>query len=134
MIELIGDADISTSVTFMTSDSSAICKQNCIQYIIPSSPAFQSTPIIHMCAMKFPSFYAVSEDYVATTELVTFNPGQNNRSVTVQTLTDTLVEGNEMFEASLSLVAGTGQAIVLEDNIATATILDNSGMYNNVEG
>ena len=85
--------------------------------------------------MKFPSFYAVSEDYVATTELVTFNVGQTNRTVSVQTLTDTLIEGNEMFEASLSLVAGTGQAIVLEDNIATATILDNSGMYyNNVEG
>lgn len=79
-------------------------------------------------------FYAVSEDYVATTELVTFNVGQTNRTVSVQTLTDTLIEGNEMFEASLSLVAGTGQAIVLEDNIATATILDNSGMYNNVEG
>ena len=47
----------------------------------------------------------------------------------MQTLADALVEGNEMFQASLSIVDGQ---IMLEDSTATATILDNNGQ--SVEG
>ena len=76
--------------------------------------------------------YSAPEDYnMATTAVVTFSPGMTNRTISVQTFTDSLVEGDETFSASLSLPVANSDRINLVDNIATATIQDISGKLNN---
>ena len=71
--------------------------------------------------------YSALEDYMATTEIVTFSPGMTSQTVSVQTVTDSLIEGDETFSASLSLAAANSDRINLVDNIATTTIQDSSG-------
>lgn len=75
--------------------------------------------------------YSASEDYMATTEVVTFSPGMTNRTVSVQTVSDSLIEGDETFNASLSLVVANSGGVNLVDNIATATIQEINSKPNN---
>lgn len=73
--------------------------------------------------------YSAPEDYISTTEVVTFSPGVTNQTVSVQTVTDSVVEGDETFSASLSLAVANDR-ITLVDNTAIATIQDISGKLN----
>ena len=73
-----------------------------------------------MCYIEF----IAPDDYMATTAQVTFAPGETTQTVSVSTVTDVLIEGNEMFTAVLSMVDPN---VVLDQDTATATILDNSG-------
>ena len=68
---------------------------------------------------------------MATTEVVTFSPGMTSQTVSIQTVTDSLTEGDEIFSASLSLAVANSDRINLVDNIATATIQDVGGKLNN---
>lgn len=65
-------------------------------------------------------------DYALTSETVTFASGDISRNVSVSTQIDALVEGNEVFQASLSLVS-PNDPVMLEDDVANATIQDISG-------
>ena len=77
--------------------------------------------------MKIPCIWCDvdPDDYTATTEIVTFNPGQTNQSVLVSTAANAQVEPNEVFEGVLTLLAGS-QGIILANDRAMATIIDNS--------
>ena len=66
-----------------------------------------------------------SDDYTATTEIVTFNPGETSQSVLVSTAANAQIEPNEVFEGVLTLLAGS-QRIILGNDRAMATIIDNS--------
>jgi hypothetical protein len=60
-------------------------------------------------------------DYTSATGSVTFAPGDVSETVTVQTNTDALVEGDETFNVNLS--TPTGNAAIL-DGIGLGTIVD----------
>ena len=112
IIELTGEARINVDVSFATIDASAIGKQitNFLSCNCFTSFFFRTAPA----------------DYTSTSEVVTFNPSMTNRTVSVQTATDSLVEGDEMFNAALSLAVANNR-INLVDNMATATIQDFGG-------
>ena len=73
------------------------------------------------------SSYIAPGDYTATTQVVTFSPGQTTQTISVPTATDTLVEDDEVFQAVLSLVSAN---VMLQDETATATIQDASRKLN----
>ena len=62
---------------------------------------------------------------MATTQVVTFAASQTALTVSVPTATDTLTEGDEVFQALLS---ATSAHVVLANDVATATIQDPTGM------
>ncbi|CAD5947646.1 G-protein coupled receptor 98 [Planktothrix tepida] len=62
-------------------------------------------------------------DYTATSGTLTFAAGQTNQTFTVNILDDTLVEGNETFNLSLSNI--TGGAILGTPATSTVTIVEN---------
>ena len=61
---------------------------------------------------------------MATTTQVTFAPGETTQTVSVPTAMDTIIEGDEMFTATLTTV---DTSVALDQSVATATIQDNSG-------
>jgi hypothetical protein len=63
-------------------------------------------------------------DYTAASGVLTFNPGETSKTVTVDVLADADNEGSETF--FLHLTAG-GPEVIIADNQATATILVNGG-------
>ena len=56
---------------------------------------------------------------------MSFSPGVTTQLVSVQTMSDALVEGNELFDGLLTLLPGS-ERIVLGNDRAMATIQDNS--------
>ena len=75
--------------------------------------------IISCCAVD-------PEDYSATSAIITFNPGENSQSVLVSTVANAQVEPNEVFEGTLTLLAGS-ERIILGNDRAMATIEDTGG-------
>ena len=62
---------------------------------------------------------------------MSFSPGVTTQLVSVQTMSDALVEGNEQFDGLLTLLPGS-ERILLGDDRAMATIQDNNsklGLY-----
>ena len=62
---------------------------------------------------------------------MSFSPGVTSQLVSVQTMSDALVEGDELFDGVLTLLPGS-ERILLGDDRAMATIQDNSsklGLY-----
>jgi hypothetical protein len=70
---------------------------------------------------------AAGEDYVGSTGLIQFAPGQTSKTITVPILGDATVEPDESFYVHLY---ATGQAIVW-DGLADARILDDDGGSDN---
>ena len=66
-------------------------------------------------------------DYVSTSLVLTFSPGTRRLTASVQTSNDVLFEGDETFEAVLSLPAVGSERITLRDERAAAIIEDNDG-------
>ncbi len=64
-------------------------------------------------------------DYVASPVRLTFNPGDRTQSVTVQTLRDTVAEGDETFLVKLENLTGPSGVRLAADHEGTGTILDN---------
>jgi hypothetical protein len=60
-------------------------------------------------------------DYQFSPQTITFNPGEAQKTITIPILQDSLLEGNETIQ--LSLTAGD-RAFIGEENTATVTILD----------
>ena len=71
-------------------------------------------------------------DYTATTGTVGFLPGESSKTITIDTLDDFLIEGDEAFFVDLSiatgsaiLVDGTGDGTIQDDDVVpTVTIAD----------
>jgi hypothetical protein len=63
----------------------------------------------------------VGSDYIPTTNLVTFAAGESVRTVTIQIVNDTVIEGNETVTMELTNVIG---AFLLAPSTATLTIID----------
>ena len=61
-------------------------------------------------------------DFVAATGTVTFAIGESSKTITVQVVGDTLVEGDETFTVTLSNASG---ATVISDGLGVVTIVDN---------
>ncbi len=61
-------------------------------------------------------------DYTAATGTITFAPGQTSRTILIQTLDDTTIEGNETFFVNLTNPVG-----VIVDGQGVGTIVDNDG-------
>lgn len=59
--------------------------------------------------------------------MLTFTPGVTRRTVSVQTTDDAFFEGDENFEAVLTLPAVGSERINLRDERAAAAIEDNDG-------
>ena len=66
-------------------------------------------------------------DYVSTSLVLTFSPGMRRLTVSVQTSNDAVFEGDETFEAVLSLPAVGSERVTLRDERAAAIIEDNDG-------
>ena len=67
--------------------------------------------------------YIAPDDYTATFEIVTFNPGEAEQFVLVSTVANAQVEANETFEGVLTLLAGSSRINLMNDR-AMATIVD----------
>ena len=61
-------------------------------------------------------------DYTAASGTVSFAPGDDTKTVTVQTIDDALVEGPETFDVNLSNAGGNA---AIADGLGVGTILDN---------
>ena len=59
--------------------------------------------------------------------MLTFSPGMRRLTVSVQTSNDAVFEGDETFEAVLSLPAVGSERVTLRDERAAAIIEDNDG-------
>ncbi len=72
-------------------------------------------------------------DYDLTSGTVTFNPGETGKTVTVDTNTDGLIEGNETFTVELSapvnttIVDGSGLATIQDATTVPAISIANAG-------
>jgi hypothetical protein len=70
-------------------------------------------------------------DYVAAAGVLTFNPGESSKTITVLVNGDTIVEGNETFflnltsAANASIADGQGIGTILDDDSAPAVRLGN---------
>jgi hypothetical protein len=84
-----------------------------------SLDAPQDAPVTVQFATADGSAFAPG-DYTAATGTVTFAPGDTSEPVTVQTIDDTLVEGDETFNVNLS--NPTGNAAIL-DGMGVGTII-----------
>lgn len=80
-------------------------------------------------------------DYTAVDEVVTINPGSTTATVTVSLLDDSLVEGSETIELTLSMPAGTAlgttqtHIITITDNeTAGATVTPTAGLETSEAG
>lgn len=73
--------------------------------------------------------YSAPEDYVSRIEvLVTFTAGETEQFVEVLLVDDNVVEGEEVFSATLTLPAGSSGVALGQNSEATATITDDDGM------
>src|SRR6185436_8303223 len=63
-------------------------------------------------------------DYVATSGILTFNPGEASKTIEVPILGDFLNEGNEVFVMNLSSATGA----TIADQQGVATIFDNDAV------
>lgn len=63
---------------------------------------------------------SAGSDYTSTSGTVTFNPGETSKTITVNSLQDTVYEGNETFTVNLSNPSG----LVIADNQAVGTIIE----------
>ena len=68
-----------------------------------------------------------SLDYTSTNQILSFSPGNTRLTVSVPTINDGVFEGDEIFEAVLSLPAVGSARINLRDERAAAVIEDNDG-------
>ncbi len=66
---------------------------------------------------------ATTSDYTGTNGVLTFAPGDTNKTITIAIVNDSVVETNETFSVLLS--APTGGAILTGTNTAYVTIIDN---------
>ena len=68
-----------------------------------------------------------SLDYTSTSQILSFSPGTTRLTVSVPTINDGVFEGDEVFEAVLSLPEVGSARINLRDERAAAVIEDNDG-------
>ena len=76
--------------------------------------------IIILC-LPLLSIFIDGQDFVAGTNVAGFSPGASIASVSVLTSTDSLNEGDEIFEGVLTLAPGS-ERINLGQDVATAVI------------
>ncbi len=74
-------------------------------------------------AYAFKAGTATTADFTATNGVLTFAPGETNKTITAAIVNDSVVENNETFSVTLS--AATGGALLGGTNTAYATITDN---------
>ena len=67
------------------------------------------------------SIFVAGQDFVARTTVAGFSPGSSIASVSVLTSSDSLNEGDEIFEGVLTLAPGS-ERIMLGQDVATAVI------------
>ncbi|QDT43125.1 50S ribosomal protein L24P [Gimesia alba] len=65
-----------------------------------------------------------SDDYLATVGTVTFNPGEQSQTLTVDLVNTDLVEPDETFLVNLTNLQANGHNVILGDSQATVTITD----------
>ena len=70
--------------------------------------------------------YAAGSDFTSSPTVVTFLPGETSAQVQVPITDDSILEGTEVFTATLST---TDPDVVFGDDTAFVTILDNNGMF-----
>ena len=68
-----------------------------------------------------------SADYTSISQILSFSPGTTRLTVSVPTINDGVFEGDEVFEAVLSLPEVGSARINLRDERAAAVIEDNDG-------
>jgi uncharacterized repeat protein (TIGR01451 family) len=68
-------------------------------------------------------------DYLATSGLLTFSPGQTSQTIVVKVVGDTVTEPNEIFHVDLD---GAGGAVI-ENGEGTGTILNDDGLPGQVD-
>lgn len=109
---LEGQAQASILVNFITGDVSATGKQL----------------IINMCSVYCIIYHALASiDYTSTSQILSFSPGTTRLTVSVPTINDGVFEGDEVFEAILSLPEVGSARVNLRDERAAAVIEDNDG-------
>ena len=64
------------------------------------------------------------EDYESTTGTVTFNPGEQSKTITIPIINTNLIEDEESFLVNLSNLQVNGLDVILGDNQAEVTITD----------
>ena len=85
--------------------------------------AFASSDIVTVQYATANGSAMAGSDYLATNGTVTFAPGVTSQTVTVQVLSDAIVEANETFVVNLTNAVNS----TITDAQGQATILDNSG-------
>ena len=72
--------------------------------------------------------HTASSDFRPQFQLVTFDPDDSEREISIPVLSDGVVEDMEVFLVQLSLVEGGGRGIMLgQISVTTVTILDSDG-------
>ena len=71
---------------------------------------------------------SASTDFVPRISVpVTFEPGDSEETVEIVITNDGVFEGDEQFEGILELQSGSSGAVLGQQTVATATILDDDG-------
>ena len=79
--------------------------------------------------LAYLSNYVAPGDYAMAVTLVTFQPGELERTVDVEIFNDNLAEVSETFFGGLRLPAGSTALVEFGQDSADATIVDNDCKY-----
>src|SRR6185503_3983607 len=97
-------------------------------FTVTLSPASARTISVNVATANGTAL--AGSDYTATNVVLTFNPGQTNKLVSVPVITDALDEANETFAVTLSnptnatLATATGTATIIDDDGPSVSISD----------
>ena len=75
----------------------------------------------------FVHFYLAPGDFAGLQEVLTFDPNDLNKTLTITVNQDTIVEYPEEFQLSLAAPEGE-MGVAIKQNTSTVTIMDNDGM------
>ncbi|MDX1950577.1 MAG: Calx-beta domain-containing protein [Verrucomicrobiota bacterium] len=123
----IGSANVAT-ITITSDDSRLSFEEDSISVdeddgnaslVINRTGATNTTNTV---TYTFKTGSATSADFTGAAGVLTFSPGDTNKTITIPIINDTLVESNEAF--TLTISKPTGGALLSGTNIATITIVE----------
>tara|TARA_R110002111_G_scaffold144910_2_gene211248 strand:+ start:60150 stop:84038 length:23889 start_codon:yes stop_codon:yes gene_type:complete len=88
-----------------------------------SQPVATTVTVDYATANKY--YASSSEDYLQSSGTLSFNPGDQTKTITIPLVDSDLVESNETFLVNLSHIQSGGTAVYLGDHQAQVTITDN---------
>lgn len=113
------DNDGPTPPTVNLSGANSGTEGNTLTYTVTLSPAPTSPVTVHFAPTNITAI--AGTDYAVTTNSpLTFNSGQTSKNITVTTVNDGVVEGDESF--SLALTGVTGGVLGLNTSVTTTLI------------